>query len=61
MKNPNHPIWGIIRLAVLMVSLVIVLWMNATNFDETELRSIVIVFLVAAGSEGAVKLFQRGD
>lgn len=59
MNDAKHPIWAIIRLAILMVSMVIALWLNATHFDKTEMRSIITVFLAAAGAEGVGQFFTR--
>ncbi len=50
--SPTHPIWAIIRLTVLMIAMVFVLWLNATKFDHTEIRSIIAVFIAAATGEG---------
>lgn len=54
MPNGAHPIWSLIRLFLLMTALCVVLYLEAENFDGTELRSIVWVFLAAAGIEGAI-------
>ena len=35
-----------------MMALTVTLWLNASHFDETELRTIITMFLVAAGAEG---------
>lgn len=55
MPESAHPIWSIIRLAVIMVAMCFVLYLNASKFDETEIRSIVTVFFVAAGSEAITR------
>jgi len=62
MKRPSlknlpdaaHPIWSLIRLFLLMSTLCVVLYLEASHFDVTELRSIVWVFIGAAGIEGAI-------
>jgi hypothetical protein len=53
LSEPTHPLWSLIRLSILMLSLVFVLWMNASSFDKTEIQTIVTMFMVAAGVEGA--------
>jgi len=53
-ENPRHPIWSIVRLSILMVTLCAVLFVTATNFDYTEIRTIIATFIGAAGTEGAV-------
>jgi hypothetical protein len=37
-----------------MVTLCAVLFVTATNFDYTEIRTIIATFIGAAGTEGAV-------
>lgn len=49
-----HPIWSLIRIFLLMTTLCVVLYLEAESFDVTELRSIVWIFLAAAGIEGAI-------
>jgi len=38
MSDPLHPIWSLIRLALVLVFLWAVLLANASTFDETELK-----------------------
>ena len=59
MGNASHPIWSLIRLLILMATLSFVLWLNASHFDETELKSIIWVFMAAVGVEGGVQSFTR--
>lgn len=59
MKDAKHPIWSLARLIVLMIALVITLWLNASHFDETELRSIITMFIAASGVEGISQFFAR--
>lgn len=61
MKSPDHPIWALLRLVVLMITLTVVLWLNASNFDATEHRTIIWVFLAAASTEGISQLVRRRD
>lgn len=56
MNDPKHPIWAIIRTVILLLALIVVLWVNASNFDDTELKTIVAMFLAAIGAETATKL-----
>jgi len=59
MQDPKHPIWSILRLVVLMVAMCVTLWSNASNFDVTELRSIITMFFVAASSEAVVGVLTK--
>ena len=52
MSDPSHP-------SVLMVAMCVSLYVNASNFDATEIRSIVAVFLTAASGEAVLKLITR--
>lgn len=51
-----HPLWGILRLLIVMTALTITLLLNASKFDETEIKTIITMFLVAGSAEGATKL-----
>jgi len=55
MKDPNHPIWPIIRMTIILVVLAVVLWMNASHFDDTELRTVLTMFFALLGVEGFAK------
>ena len=54
----THPIWSIVRLVVLMTALTLVLWITATKFDQTEIKTIVYTFLAAASGEGAITVLK---
>ena len=54
-KDHNHPIWPIVRLSILMLSMSFVLWLLSSNFDKTEIRSIILIFVTAASTEGAIR------
>lgn len=53
--NPTHPIWPIVRLVVLMIALSTVLYLTASNFDDTEIIALTGAFLAAASVEGGVR------
>lgn len=55
----NHPVWSLIRLTILMIALCVILYINATRFDETELRSILMMFLAVAGLEGFTHILAK--
>lgn len=56
MSDGNHPVWSLARLVTYMSALVAVLVMTAQNFDNTELKTILTMFFVGAGAEGATSL-----
>ena len=55
MADPSHPIWSVLRLLILMTALTIILYANASQFDVTELRTIITMFLFSTGIEGATQ------
>ena len=55
----THPIWGLIRLTVIMVTLVVVLFLTASQFDKTELQTILICFLTTAVGETVINKVMR--
>lgn len=52
MKDANHPIWPILRMTVILIALVLVLWLNAAHFDETEINTVLAMFFAVLGVEG---------
>lgn len=51
MPDSTHPIWITLRLAILMLTMTTILWINCTKFDSTEIKALVQMFLVAGGLE----------
>lgn len=50
--NPDHPIWDILHLTVVLGTLTLVLYMNAEHFDDTEIRTILTMFFALLGYKG---------
>lgn len=61
MYEPNHPVWNLARLCVLMIALTLILWMTASRFDATELRTIILTFIAAAGVEALSRVLPNKD
>jgi hypothetical protein len=57
--DAKHPIWSLIRLAIVMVSLTIILYLCASQFDQTEIQTLVWAFIAIAGGEGLSQLLGR--
>ena len=55
MSNASHPIWSLMRLLIYMIALVATLAFNANNFDSTEIKTIITMFVVASGTEGVTQ------
>ena len=49
--NHDHPIWGLLRFLILMIGASFMLWISATEFDSTELKSIFGIGGLAAALE----------
>jgi len=58
MLDPWHPIWTLLRLVAMMATLVTILYLTASRFDETELKTIIAMFIASAGIEGSVHMIQ---
>ena len=55
----SHPIWSILRTVVLFVGLTVLLYLNAKDFDATELRTIVEMLVLAGGFEALKKVVSK--
>ena len=53
--SEHHPVWALVKYAVTMLTLTAILWVYATEFDETEMRTLVTFGV----SIGAIKGFER--
>jgi len=63
MNDASHPVWSVLRLGIVMIALTVTLWVNASTFDETEIKTIITMFLIAGGAEWAPGLINtfRGE
>lgn len=41
MKKAGHPIWSLLNLVIVLAFILVFSYINATNFDKTELMMIV--------------------
>lgn len=53
MSDPSHPIWSLGRMTIALLALIAILYLTANVFDETEIITIIGMFAVLAGAEGA--------
>lgn len=58
-NDPKHPVWPIVRTGVVLLALVVVLWMNAEHFDQTEIKTILTMFFALLGAEGLSSAFAK--
>ena len=63
-RKSDHPVWGVLKIAIVCVPLSIFLFRNATNFDWTEGKSIVQLASVLGALEAihqiAIRFFGKG-
>jgi len=59
MKDPSHPIWPLLRFAIVAIVITTVLFVNASDFDETEAKAITAFLSLYGVSEGAMRLIQH--
>tara|TARA_R110000824_G_scaffold54030_5_gene149135 strand:- start:1297 stop:1506 length:210 start_codon:yes stop_codon:yes gene_type:complete len=57
--NGGHPLWGIIRLAVIFTGLTVFLWLNSSSFDRTEITTIIELMLLVGGYDVAKRQFLK--
>lgn len=55
-NDHGHPIYALARVLIYMTSLTVLMAWNAQDFDITEIRTIVPMFLIASGAEGLSQL-----
>lgn len=60
-RDKDHPFWEWLRLVTLLSALLLFLYMNATNFDKTELKTFAEFALVAGGFQGVKSYLQKSD
>jgi len=58
-NDSSHPIYALARILIYMTALTLLLMFNASDFDITEIRTIIPMFLIGAGSEGAMRMLHR--
>lgn len=56
-NNHHHPMWGLLRLAILAV----ILYLTANDFDETEILTLLFFSGGEAGTETAQRLLGRSN
>lgn len=57
--SANHPVWALARLVLVLTALTLILWMNASEFDNTELQTIIGMFLVVGATEGVPAMLRQ--
>ena len=56
MTDKDHPIWEFARSAIWLIPICLFLYVNATNFDKTEIKSIIEILIVGATGQGVVRV-----
>lgn len=57
--HDDHPIWATIRYVFGVVCATVVLWANASDFDMTEAKSILLIALMMGGYEALSAYLRR--
>ena len=61
MKDPAHPVWSLARMTISLIALSVILALTANVFDETEIITIIGMFMVLGGVEGtSIAQYVRG-
>lgn len=55
----NHPIWVAVKYVSVILAVGFVSWLNASNFDETELKMLFEVSLILLAGLGAKGRIER--
>ena len=59
-RDPEHPVWSLIRLVIMFAGVTTFLYLNASTFDETEVTTIVELMILAAGFEAIKRKVANG-
>jgi len=51
LSDTRHPLWRLLTICVLLSFLTLFLYLNASHFDESEIKSILYMGLAAGGWE----------
>jgi hypothetical protein len=52
LTHPSHPIWAIIKIGVICFFCAVAMYIYATEYDETEMKSLGTFALMLGGAEG---------
>ncbi len=61
MNNPAHPLYSLIRFLAVLGAVTVVLYANASNFDETELRAIGEIGLAIVAGKAGSAVFSKKE
>ena len=61
LSDPQHPIWNLCRTIVVGGLAAFVMWLNASNFDHTEHKAILQMFIAYIGIDFGLKKLQGKD
>lgn len=59
-RDTEHPVWSLIRLVIVFAGVTIFLYLNASTFDETEMKTIVELMILAGGFEALKRKLANG-
>lgn len=50
-ESHYHPIWSLLRFVAIVLAVTALLYRNANSFDETEIKTIIEIAILAGGFE----------
>jgi hypothetical protein len=59
LSDPDHPAWDFGRYLILMTAATVILWANASDFDITEGRSLMLLAMAMGGWGGVERLLRH--
>lgn len=54
-------LYDVLEVAIVVAGMTAALWITASRFDSTEVKSLMILFALLAGSKGAASLWHRSS
>lgn len=58
-ENPRHPVYRVLRMGLVLGSLTVILALNASHFDITEIRALAWTFFSLIGVESVDEIIHK--
>lgn len=59
LSHPDHPVWNLLKIAIVGLIAITALYVTATTFDETEIKAWAPMLAALAGSEILQHYFRK--
>ena len=60
MSHPGHPVWRLLTTLVYLAFACFFMWLNASSFDKTEMKTLVELAVVMLSVEGVKDRLKKG-